>query len=281
MTEPDPTAPPRACPTPCARPAPNTPGSPPRSPRTTSPITGTMPRRSRMPTTTPCAGASSRSRSLSGPRHPDRARRHGRGQAVRQVQVDPPPPCRCSRSATSSPTRMSRNSARACARFLGLPPDAPLAITAEPKIDGLSCSPALRGRPPRPGGDAGRRLRRGGRHRQRPHPGSHPERAPRRGRAGRAGGARRGLHDQAGLRRPQRPAGRGRAPALRQPAQRRGRLAAPARPRRHGGAAPAVLRLCLGRAFRAAGRDPERHDRGLRALRPADEPADGALPIGR
>ena len=49
-------------------------------------------------------------------------------------------PCRCSRSAMHFPTRTSPSSSSACAGFCGLPPDEKIAFMAEPKIDGLSCT---------------------------------------------------------------------------------------------------------------------------------------------
>ena len=48
--------------------------------------------------------------------------------------------CRCCRSGTRSTRATSSTSSRACGDSLKLAPDAPLAFTAEPKIDGLSCS---------------------------------------------------------------------------------------------------------------------------------------------
>ena len=53
-------------------------------------------------------------------------------------------------------------------RFLGARPEDPLAFTAEPKIDGLSCNPALRKRRSGQRRDARRRFCRRGRDRQRP-----------------------------------------------------------------------------------------------------------------
>ena len=87
--------------------------------------------------------------------------------------------------------------------------------------------PALREWRTRPGGDARRRLRRRGRDRERARGGSDPE-APQ-GRAEDLRGARRGLHAPHRLCRAERAPGRRRQAGLRQSAQLRRRLAAPAR----------------------------------------------------
>ena len=78
-------------------------------------------------------------------------------------------------------------------------------------------------------------------------------------------GARRGLHDQGRLPRAQRAAGGGRRAALRQSAQLRRRLAAPARPGDHRLAPARLLRLCLGRDERDAGRHAVRHGQVVRS----------------
>ncbi len=96
-----------------------------------------------------------------------------------------------------------------------------------------------------------------------------------------ARGARRGLSAPCRFRQDQRAAGRAGKARFCQSAQRRGRLAAPARPGGDRAPAAAILRLCLGRSFGAARHDPIGRGRGLRALRPADQQADAALPHAR
>ena len=88
----------------------------------------------------------------------------------------------------------------------------------------------LRGGPPRHRRHPRRRRDRRERDAERPHDRRHP-RAALRG-AGHPRGARRVLHEPRRLRRPQRASGGGGRAYLRQPAQRRGRVAAPARSRR-------------------------------------------------
>ena len=68
---------------------------------------------------------------------------------------------------------------------------------------------------------------------------------------------------------------------FRQSAQLRGGLAAPEGSRDHGVAAARLLRLCLGRNERHAGRHPDRHDQMVRGLRLQDQSADQALPLDR
>ena len=108
---------------------------------------------------------------------------------------------------------------------------------------------ALRERRTRSGGDARRRLRGRGRHRQRAHDLGDSEPAARR--AAHLRGARRGLYAPRRFRRAQRPSGGGGQADLRQSAQLRRRLAAPARPAHHRLAAARLLRLRLGRDQRA------------------------------
>ena len=116
---------------------------------------------------------------------------------------------------------------------------------------------ALRGRRARHRRDARRRHRGRGRHRQHQDAARRAAAAQGQGRAGGLRGARRGLHDQGRVPRTQQAAGRGRQAALRQSAQHRGRLAAPARPVDHRVAPARLLRLCLGRDERRCRRDTQ------------------------
>ena len=160
--------------------------------------------------------------------------------------------------------------------FLGLAADAPARLHRRAQDRRAVAVAALRGRPAGPGRHPRRRRDGRERHRQRPHHRRHPR--PARRRARRAGGARRGLHEPRRFRRAQRPPGRGGRQDLRQPAQRRRRLAAPARRRDHPRPAAALLRLCLGRAVRAAGRDPDGGaSSGSARSGFVDQPADHAL----
>ena len=113
----------------------------------------------------------------------------------------------------------------------GLPPSS---TSLEPKLDGALARAGLPGRRAAPGLDPRRRPARRGDHRQRPH---HPERAAAPARRRAPGAAlprhpRRGHHARRGVRQAERAADRRGQGAVRQPAQRRGRRAAPARSRR-------------------------------------------------
>ena len=140
---------------------------------------------------------------------------------------------------------------------------------------------ALRGRRTGHRRDARRWHRGRGRHRQRQDAGRHSEAAQRQRHSVGVRSARRSLHDQAGLSRPQQKTGGGRQAALCQSAQYRGRFVAPARRRDHRVAAARLFRLCLGRDERHAGRHAVRHDQVVRALRLQDQSADQDVPLGR
>jgi hypothetical protein len=145
-------------------------------------------------------------------------------------------------------------------RFLKLGEDAPLRMTAEPKIDGLSLSlryedgelvyAATRG-----DGTTGENVTANARTIR------HSEPAERQSARG-DGGARRGLHDQGGFRRTERTAGSGGQADLCQSAEHGGGVAAPARRFGHRGPAAEILRLCLGRGFGDAGGHADGHGRG-------------------
>ena len=119
-------------------------------------------------------------------------------------------------------------------RFLNLKADAPLAFTAEPKIDGLSLSlryerGSLVTAATRGDGVEGEDVTANARTVE-----GHPGAAEGRRRAGDLRGARRDLPAPCRLRRHQRAPGRRRQAALRQSAQFRRRQPAPARPEDHG-----------------------------------------------
>ena len=128
--------------------------------------------------------------------------------------------------------------------------DAPLAVVAEPKIDGLSCSLLYQSGELVQRGDARRRLRRRGRHRQREDRRGDPEAAA--GRAGAAGSARRDLYaheDFAAINARQAAAGK---PTFANPRNAAAGSLRQLDAARHRRAAAEVFRLCLGRGQRAA-----------------------------
>ncbi len=139
-------------------------------------------------------------------------------------------------------------------RFLGLAEDAPLAFTAEPKIDGLSCSlryengrlvsAATRG-DGFEGEDVTANIRTIG---EIPHrlKGEAPEVIEVRGEVYMSHADFAALNERQAL---------GEKAGLRQSAQRRRRLAASARLQHHRRAAAAFFRLCLGRGERTSGQD--------------------------
>ncbi len=159
-------------------------------------------------------------------------------------------------------------------RFLGLKTEDKLAITAEPKIDGLSCSlryqdgllvqAATRG-DGQEGEDVTANVRT-------------IDGIPHALKASRPASSM--CVARFTCPKPVSPsstrAGRSRQAALRQPAQCGGRLAAPDRSGDHRRATAALLRLRLGRGLASSGRHPDRHGQGLRAVRPADQPVHGA-----
>ena len=238
--------------------------SPPKSRRMTSPTTSRTRRRFPTRNTTRCAASSTGSRrAFRNWPHGSPARRVGAAPAEKFAKVRHAVPM-LSLGNIFQPEEAEDFVARV-RRFLGLAEDAPLAITAEPKIDGLSCSlryvkgelvqAATRG-----DGFEGEDVTANVRtikeipHRLAGH------------RAGDLRSARRNLHDESRFRRTERAAGGGGKTALRQSAQLGGGQPAPARSRDHRATPAAFLRLRVGRDERHAGANAARHDRGFRVL---------------
>ena len=216
---------------------------------TTSSTTGRTRRRSPTPTTTRCAGATTRSRRAfpSSMRADSPSQRvgaapvEGFGKVAHRVPMLSLDNAFADEDVTDFVERVRR--------FLGSTPRTPLAFTAEPKIDGLSISLRYEDGVLVAGA---RRAATASRARTSPRNvrtiKRHPAQAEGHGRARRDRGARRDLYGARRLRALNARAGGSRRQGLRQSAQRRRRLAAPARPRDHRLAAAALLRLCLGRS---------------------------------
>ena len=228
---------------------------------------------------TNCAGAIPRSkrRFLSSPARTRKAARSARRR--RRNSPRSATPCRCCRSATSSPTRRSRSSAPGCRRFLGLGDTAPLDVVAEPKIDGLSCTlryengelvqAATRG-----DGYEGEDVTANVRTVQ-----AIPHRLNGAPRIFEARGEVYMRHaDFAALNARQAEAGK---PVFANPRNFAAGSLRQLDPAHHRKPAARLLRLRLGRSQRALRLDPARRDRGDAPLRPADQSADQALPFDR
>ena len=254
-------------------------GSPASSPRMTSPITRTMRRPFRTPTTTRCGAGFWRSRrpSRASPRREGPGAKVGAAPSEKFASVRHRVPM-LSLGNIFEDGEVGEFVARV-RRFLGLAAEAPLAVTAEPKIDGLSCS--LRYEE----GRLVRALTRGDGFEGEDVTANvrtikdDPARTARPRRSRDLRGARRDLHVQGGFRRAERPPGRGRQDHLRQSAQFGGRLAAPARPRGSRPSRPLrFFAYAWGEMSALPAATQMGHDRGFRGVRPAHQPADHALP---
>ena len=187
--------------------------------------------------------------------------------------------CRCFRSAMCSRGEEVADFVARVRRFLGFGQEAPLAITAEPKIDGLSCSlryekgelveAATRG-DGFEGEDVTANVRTIGEI-PKTLTGAPPEILEVRGEV---------YMTHMRFRRVERAPDRGGQDGLCQSAQCGGGLAAPARSRDHRLAAFAFFRLRLGRGERFARLDANGHDRGVQGFRASRQSADGAVPFG-
>ena len=247
----------------------------PRSPSTTGAITARISPRSPTPNMTNCAGAIARSkrRSPSSPARSSENRKVGAPPSEKFAKVRHAVPM-LSLGNIFADEEVEEFCARV-RRFLGLKDTRAARCRRRAEDRRALLQSALRERRTGPGGDARRRLRGRGRDRQRAHGRLDP--APARRRAEDFRGAWRGLHAPRRLRRPQRPPGGGGKAGVRQSAQLRRRLAAPARSAHHRKPAARLLRLRLGRGQRALRLDPARRHRGDGPLRPADQSPDQAL----
>ena len=230
----------------------------------TAPITRTTRPRFRTPTTTPCGGATRRWR-REFPEFPRRIasrKRVGAAPAEKFAKVR-------ARGADAVARQCVRRRGRARIRRAGAAvscagPSGRFGFTAEPKIDGLSCSlryedgklvERRHARRRREGEDVTANVRTIARH---------PAQTDGADCAGDSGSARRSLHGARPISRPSTPAGRGRRQDLRQPAQRRGGLAAPAGFDDHRRRPLRFFAYAWGEVSALPGRYAGRHDRSVR-----------------